>query len=284
MQINADKRRFKEQSGQKFEKRKIMQRLKDRIALVTGGGSGIGRATAIRLAEEGAKVAVNDINPATGQEAVKTITDAGGTAVFIQADVSKVPECERIVAETVKAFGRLDILVNNAAVMVEKTVVDTTEEDFDRITGVNLKGVFFVAKYAIMQMQKQGQGGNVVNMASVNSFFAEGGIAAYCMTKGGIAQFTRALAMDHSGEGIRVNAIAPGWIETPMNANFFAQGPHVREQAGRLHAIGRTGQSVEVANAVIFLVSDEASFITGSLMTVDGGFSAGLAPALGIVI
>jgi NAD(P)-dependent dehydrogenase (short-subunit alcohol dehydrogenase family) len=261
-----------------------MQRLKDRVALVTGGGSGIGRASAIRLAEEGAKVAVNDINPATGQEAVKTITDAGGTAVFIQADVSKVAECERIVAETVKAFGRLDILVNNAAVMVEKTVVDTTEEDFDRITGVNLKGVFFVAKYAIMQMQKQGGGGNVVNMASVNSFFAEGGIAAYCMTKGGIAQFTRALAMDHSGEGIRVNAIAPGWIETPMNENFFAQGPHVREQAGRLHAIWRTGQSVEVANAVIFLVSDEASFVTGSLMTVDGGFSAGLAPALGIVI
>jgi NAD(P)-dependent dehydrogenase (short-subunit alcohol dehydrogenase family) len=261
-----------------------MQRLKDRVALVTGGGSGIGRATAIRLAEEGAKVAVNDINPATGHEAVKTITDAGGTAVFIQADVSKVAECERIVAETVKAFGRLDILVNNAAVMVEKTVVDTTEEDFNRITGVNLKGVFFVAKYAIMQMQKQGRGGNVVNMASVNSFFAEGGIAAYCMTKGGIAQFTRALAMDHSGEGIRVNAIAPGWIETPMNENFFAQGPHVREQAGRLHAIGRTGQSVEVANAVIFLVSDEASFVTGSLMTVDGGFSAGLAPALGIVI
>jgi NAD(P)-dependent dehydrogenase (short-subunit alcohol dehydrogenase family) len=261
-----------------------MQRLKDRVALVTGGGSGIGRATAIRLAEEGAKVAVNDINPATGQEAVKTITDAGGKAVFIQADVSKVAECERIVAETVKVFGRLDILVNNAAVMVEKTVVDTTEEDFDRITGVNLKGVFFVAKYAIMQMRKQGGGGNVVNMASVNSFFAEGGIAAYCMTKGGIAQFTRALAMDHSGEGIRVNAIAPGWIETPMNENFFAQGPHVREQAGRLHAIGRTGQSVEVANAVIFLVSDEASFVTGSLMTVDGGFSAGLAPALGIVI
>lgn len=261
-----------------------MERLKNRVALVTGGGSGIGRATAIRLAEEGANVAVNDINPATGQEAVQTIKDAGGTAIFIEADVARVSECERIIAETVKAFGRLDILVNNAAVMIEKTVVDTTEEDFDRITGVNLKGIFFVAKYAIIQMQKQGGGGSIVNMASVNSFFAEGGIAAYCMTKGGIAQFTRALAMDHSGEGIRVNAIAPGWIETPMNEKFFALGPHIREQAGRLHAIGRTGQSVEVANAVIFLVSDEASFITGSLMTVDGGFSAGLAPALGIVI
>jgi NAD(P)-dependent dehydrogenase (short-subunit alcohol dehydrogenase family) len=262
----------------------MMQRLQDRIALVTGGGSGIGRACAIRLAEEGAKVAVNDINPETGQEAVKTITDAGGTAIFIQADVSKVSECERIVAETVAAFGRLDILVNNAAVMIEKTAVDTTEQDFDRITGVNLKGVFFVAKYAIIQMRKQGGGGNVVNMASVNSFFAEGGIAAYCMTKGGIAQYTRALAMDHSAEGIRVNAIAPGWIETPMNVNFLALGPHIREQAGKLHAIARIGQPVEVANAVIFLVSDEASFVTGSLMTVDGGFSAGLAPAMGIVV
>jgi NAD(P)-dependent dehydrogenase (short-subunit alcohol dehydrogenase family) len=133
-----------------------MERLKDRVAVVTGGGSGIGRATAIRLAEEGAEVAVNDINPATGRETVQIIADAGGTAVFIQADVAHVAECARIVAETVKEFGRLDILVNNAAVMVEKTVVDTTEEDFDRITGVNLNGVFFVAKYAIMQMQKQG--------------------------------------------------------------------------------------------------------------------------------
>ncbi|MCZ7543538.1 MAG: SDR family oxidoreductase [Anaerolineae bacterium] len=104
------------------------------------------------------------------------------------------------------------------------------------------------------------------------------------MTKGGIAQLTRALAMDHSGEGIRVNAICPGWIETPMNANFFALGPHIREQAGRLHAIGRTGQPEEVADAVVFLASDEASFITGSMLTVDGGFSAGLAPALGIVV
>jgi NAD(P)-dependent dehydrogenase (short-subunit alcohol dehydrogenase family) len=259
-------------------------RLKDRVALVTGAGSGIGRATAIRLAEEGAKVTVNDINAQTGQESVQTITDRGGTAIFIQADISKVPETARIVAETVQRFGRLDILVSNAAVMLEKNAVDTTEEEWDRITSTNLKGTFFCAKYAIIQFRKQGTGGNIVNMASVNSFFAEGGIAAYCMTKGGIAQLTRALAVDHSAEGIRVNAICPGWIETPLNANFFALGPHIREQAGRLHAIGRVGQSEEVANAVIFLVSDEASFVTGSLLTVDGGFSAGLAPALGIVV
>ena len=259
-------------------------RLKDRVALVTGAGSGIGRATAIRLAGEGAQVAVNDINVQTGQETVRLITDQGGTAIFIQADISKVPETEWIVAETVRQFGRLDILVSNAAVMLEKNAVDTTEEEWDRITSTNLKGTFFCAKYAIIQFRKQGTGGNIVNMASVNSFFAEGGIAAYCMTKGGIAQLTRALATDHSGEGIRVNAICPGWIETPLNAKFFALGPHIREQAGRLHAIGRVGQSEEVANAVVFLVSDEASFVTGSLLTVDGGFSAGLAPALGIVV
>lgn len=259
-------------------------KLENKVALVTGGASGIGRATAIRLAQEGAKVAVADRNAQMGPETVQVVTDAGGQAFFIQCDVAKVADAERIVSETVSRYGRLDILVNNAAVMIEKTTVDTTEEEWDFIVGVNLKGTFFCAKYAIIQFRKQGTGGNIVNMASVNSFFAEGGIAAYCMTKGGIAQFTRALAMDHSKEGIRVNAICPGWIETPLNANFFAIGPHIREQASKLQAIGRIGQPEEIAATVAFLVSDDASFMTGSMMTVDGGFSAGLAPAVGIVI
>lgn len=259
-------------------------RLQNRVVLVTGAGSGIGRATAIRLAQEGAHVVVVDWNAATGQETVKQIVDLQQEAIFIQADVSKVADTERIVAETVSRFGQLNILVNDAAVMLEKTAVDTTEADWDRIVGINLKGTFFCAKYAILQFRRQGQGGVIVNMASVNSFFAEGGIAAYCATKGGIAQLTRALAMDHSAEGIRVNAICPGWIETPMNANFFALGPHIREQAAKLHAIGHIGHAEDVANAVLYLVSEEASFVTGSLLTVDGGFSAGLAPAMGIVI
>lgn len=261
-----------------------MMKLENRVALVTGAGSGIGRATAQRLAADGAKVAVADWNAETGAESVRLITEAGGDAVLLQADVSKVAECERIVAETAAHFGKLDILVNSAAVMLEKTAIDTTEEDWDRIVDVNLKSVFFCCKYAVLQFRRQGNGGAIVNMASVNSFFAEGGIAAYCATKGGIAQLTRALAMDHGTEGIRVNSIAPGWIETPMNAKFFALGPHIKQQAARLHAIGRIGQPEEVANMVSFLVSDEAGFITGSLMTVDGGFSAGLAPAMGIVV
>ena len=259
-------------------------RLENRVALITGAGSGIGRATALRLAQEGAKIVVVDWNSTTAGETVQLIENLGGTSLFIHADVSKVADTERIVTETVTHFGELNILVNDAAVMVEKTAVDTTEEDWDRIVGVNLKGTFFCAKYAILQFRRQGKGGVIVNMASVNSFFAEGGIAAYCATKGGIAQLTRALATDHSSEGIRVNAICPGWIETPMNAKFFALGPHIREQAGRLHSLGRIGQPEEVANAVLYLASDEASFVTGSLLTVDGGFSAGLAPAMGIVI
>jgi meso-butanediol dehydrogenase / (S,S)-butanediol dehydrogenase / diacetyl reductase len=178
----------------------------------------------------------------------------------------------------------LNILVNDAAIMLEKTAVDTTEAEWDRLIDVNLKGTFFCAKYAILQFRRQKSGGAIVNMASVNSFFAEGGIVAYCASKGGIAQVTRAMAMDHSAEGIRVNAICPGWIETPLNAKFFALGPHIREQAGKLHAIGRIGQPEEVAAAVVYLVSDEASFVTGTLLTVDGGFSAGLAPAMGIVV
>lgn len=261
-----------------------MANLQNRAALITGAGSGIGRATAVRLAQDGAKIAVADWNAETGGKTVQMIETVGGEAIFLQCDVSKVADTERIVAETVARFGQLNILVNSAAVMLEKTVVDTTEEDWDRIVDINLKGIFFCAKHAILQFRRQQSGGVIINMASVNSFFAEGGIAAYCATKGGIAQLTRALAMDHGLEGVRVNALAPGWIETPMNAKFFALGPHIREQAGKLHAIGRIGQPEEVANAVAYLVSDEAGFITGSLLTVDGGFSAGLAPAMGIVV
>lgn len=259
-------------------------RLQNRTAIVTGAGSGIGRATAVRLAQEGAHIAVVDINPVTGAETVQMINDQGGQAIFLTADVARVADTERIVADTVAHFGQLNILVNNAAVMLEKTAVDTTEEEWDRLIGVNLKGIFFCAKHAIIQFRKQKSGGVIINMASVNSFFAEGSIAAYCASKGGIAQLTRALAMDHSGEGIRVNAICPGWIETPLNEKFFALGAHIREQAARLHAIKRIGQAEEVAGGVVYLASDEAGFVTGSMLTIDGGFSAGLAPAMGIVV
>jgi NAD(P)-dependent dehydrogenase (short-subunit alcohol dehydrogenase family) len=259
-------------------------RVKDRVALVTGGASGIGRATAVLLAQEGGKVVIVDVNASEGSKAEEEIVTSGGQAIFLEADVSVVANTERIVQEAVARYGRLDILVNNAGIMLEKSAVDTTEADWDRIVGVNLKGIFFCAKNAILQFRRQGSGGNIVNMASVNSFYAEGGIAAYAMTKGGIAQLTRALAIDHSAEGIRVNAICPGWIETPMNAAFFQSGPDIREKAQKLAAIGRIGTPQDIAQGVLYLVSEAASFVTGSLVTIDGGFSAGLAIPLGIVI
>ena len=259
-------------------------KLKDKVALVTGAASGIGRAAAVLLAQEGAKVVIVDINAAAGQEVEREISQDGHQALFIETDIAQVANTQQIVQQTCHHFGRLDILVNNAAVMLEKSAPDTTEEEWDRIVNVNLKGTFFCAKHAVLQFRRQGSGGCIVNMASVNSFYAEGGIAAYCMTKGGIAQFTRALAMDHSAEGIRINAICPGWIETPMNASFFNLGPHIKEQAARLHAIGRIGTPQDIARGVLYLVSDDSSFVTGSMLTIDGGFSAGLAPSLGIVV
>jgi NAD(P)-dependent dehydrogenase (short-subunit alcohol dehydrogenase family) len=224
------------------------------------------------------------MNQAMGLEIVDMITKAGGRAAFAQCDVSVVADCERIVSQALQSFGKLDILVCSAAVMLEKSAADTVESEWDRLIDVNLKGVFFCAKYAVLQFRRQASGGVIINLASVNSFYAEGNIAAYCASKGGIAQLTRALAMDHSKEGIRVNAICPGWIETPMNANFLALGDHIREQAGQMAAIGRIGSPDDIAGAAVFIASDDAAFMTGSLMTVDGGFSAGLSPALGIVI
>jgi NAD(P)-dependent dehydrogenase (short-subunit alcohol dehydrogenase family) len=257
-------------------------RLKDKVAIVTGAGSGIGRAIALHFAREGARVVLVDHNEAGGATSLSLVTAAGGDAHLVVADVSRAPESERALAEAVRVFGRLDALINNAAVMVSKAVPELSEEEWDHVLGVNLKGVFLCSKQAILCFRRQGGGGTIVNLASVNSFYAEGGIAAYCAAKGGVQQLTRAMAIDHSAEGIRVNCICPGWIDTPMNAAYFAD-PAARAFADKLHAIGRIGQPTEVASVAAFLVSDDASFVTGASIVVDGGFSAGLPRQIGIV-
>src|SRR5579859_766723 len=159
-------------------------RLDNKVALITGAGSGIGRATAIRFAQEGAKVTIADKNAKMGNETAQMITDRGGTALFVEADVSKVADTERIVAETVAKYGKLDILVNDAAIIIEKNAIDTSEEEYDRLLGTNLKGTFFCTKHAILQFRRQAANGNrggaIVNLASINSYYAEAGIAAYC--------------------------------------------------------------------------------------------------------
>jgi NAD(P)-dependent dehydrogenase (short-subunit alcohol dehydrogenase family) len=257
-------------------------RLKDKAAIVTRAGSGIGRAIALRFAQEGARVVLVDRDRAGGAKTHSLIAAVGEDAHLVVADVSRGWDSERLVDETVRVFGRLAALINNAAVLIPKAVPELTEDEWDFVVGVNLKGVFLCSKQAILCFRRQGGGGTIVNMASVNSFYAEGGIAAYCAAKGGVQQLTRAMAIDHSAEGIRINCICPGWIDTPINAAYFAD-PAARAFADKLHAIGRIGQPAEVAAVAAFLVSDDASFVTGASIVADRGFSAGLSKQIGIV-
>jgi meso-butanediol dehydrogenase / (S,S)-butanediol dehydrogenase / diacetyl reductase len=257
-------------------------RLEEKVAIVTGAGSGIGRATALRFAQEGARVVLVDRDEAGGATTLSLLNAAGADAHLVIADVSRGSDAARMVDEAVRVYGKLDALINNAAVMVSKAVPELSEEEWDYVLGVNLKGVFLCSKQAILCFRRQGAGGAIVNMASVNSFYAEGGIAAYCAAKGGVQQLTRAMAIDHSAEGIRINCICPGWIDTPMNASYF-EDPVAREFADKLQPIGRIGQPAEVGGVAAFLISDDASFVTGASIVVDGGFSAGLSKQIGIV-
>ena len=245
-----------------------------KVALVTGGSSGIGRATASAFAGEGANVVVADVLVEGGGETVRMIKEAGGEAIFVKTDVSKATEVEALIKKIVETYGRLDCAINNAG--IEGTMAptaDCTEENWDRTININLKGVWLCMKYEIPQMLKQG-GGTIVNTASVAGLVGLQGLPAYCASKGGVVQLTRTAALEYARAGIRVNAVCPGVIRTPMVDRLIAAQPEMEEALTAMEPVGRTGKPEEVAEAVVWLCSDAASFVTGHAMVVDGGFVA----------
>ncbi len=251
-------------------------RLNGKVAVVTGGTSGIGKATAILFAKEGAPVVVVGFRHVTaGQDLVKAIEQEGGKALFVQADLSKEEDVRAMVERAVEVFGGIDILFSNAGILLAKSVTDTSVEEWDHLMGVNVRSAFLCGKYIVPVMQKRGKGSIVID-SSVNGLMAEPDIAAYCASKAALIALTRSMSVDYGKYNIRVNCVCPGWIETPFNADYFTV-PGNREKAAALHSLRKVGQPEEVAYAVLFLASDEASFVTGSALTVDGGLSSAFA-------
>jgi NAD(P)-dependent dehydrogenase (short-subunit alcohol dehydrogenase family) len=246
-----------------------------KVALVTGGGSGIGRATALAFARAGARVVVADIGVAGGTETVQLIHQAGGAATFVETDVSQAAAVAALIAKAVSTYGRLDWAHNNAGIEgVEARTADYPEEDWDRVIAINLKGVWLCMKYEILQMQQQG-GGAIVNTASIAGLVGAYRMPAYVASKHGVAGLTKAAALEYAKAGIRVNAVCPGVIRTPMVERFFFQRhPRAESRLTAFEPIGRLGTPQEVAEAVVWLCSDAASFVTGHTMAVDGGIVA----------
>jgi len=245
-----------------------------KVALVTGGGSGIGRATALTFAREGAKVVVADVVIDGGEETVRLIKAAGGEAIFIKTDVSKAAEIEAMVQTAISTYGRLDCAHNNAGIEgATGRTADYTEENWDRVISINLTGVWLCMKYEIPQMLKQG-GGAIVNTASDAGLLGVPQMPAYVASKHGVVGLTKTAALEYAKSGIRVNAVCPGVINTPMVARITSQRPGRAERMAAAEPVGRMGKPEEIAEAVVWLCSDAASFVTGLPMSVDGGIAA----------
>lgn len=252
-------------------------RLEGRVALITGGTSGIGSATAMRFVKEGAAVAITGRNAERGEQIVQDIAANGGEALFIQADVCVAGECRAAVDQTLERFGKIDILFNNAGVFHPKTIPDCTEEEWDETIDSSLKGAFLMSKYVLPSMIKQGAG-SIIHTSSGWGILGGDKAAAYCAAKGGLIVMAKAMAIDHGPQGIRVNCVCPGDVLTPMlHDDAEKRGMSWDDYAAGAgdRPLGRIGTVDDIANAVLFLASDESSFVTGESLVVDGGGVAG---------
>lgn len=248
-------------------------RLEGKKAIVTGGAGGIGRATSLAMAAEGAAVAVVDLNGEAAEAVASEIREAGGTAIALAADVSSEPDIERVVAAAASEFGGIDVVFNNAGIIRRTTAVETSVEEWDLVFGVNVRAIFLMCKHVVPVMAAGG-GGSIVNTGSGWGLKGGGRAISYCASKGAVVNMTRALAIDHGPQGIRVNSVNPGDVDTGMlrdEARQLAQETNsfLAEAADR--PLGRMGQPREIAAAVVWLASDEASYVTGAAMVVDGG-------------
>ena len=250
-----------------------MRLVTDKIALITGAAAGIGRATALKFASEGAKVVASDVNVKAGEETVEMIKKAGGEAIFVRSDVSQSSDVKALVAETVKAYGRLDCACNIAGILGSMgPFTDQTEEDFDRVIAVNLRGTFLCIQAELGQMLKN-DGGTIVNVASIAGLVGSAGISPYVASKHAVTGLTKTAALEFAQQGIRVNAVCPGGIDTDMVQSFLSE-EFTEEMLDGMHPIGRIGQPEEVAELMVWLCSDRSSFMTGAIIPIDGGFVA----------
>lgn len=250
-----------------------MKRVENKVVIVTGGALGIGQATCLLLAKEGAKVAITDLLDREGQELADKITKSGGTVKFWHLDVTNEKEVEKVYGNVVKEFGKLDATVNNAGISgTDKPTDELTENEWDSVMNVNAKGVFFCTKHAIPHMRKSG-GGSIINLSSIYGLIGAGDIPHYHASKGAVRLMSKNDALIYAKDNIRVNSVHPGFIWTPLVDKLGKNNPGFREHLDSLHPIGHIGEPIDIAYGILYLVSDESKFVTGSELVIDGGYT-----------